>query len=343
MAARRGIARAAESASWISQLAFRQSPLNATVQSQFWNSRPLGLLGLGLAAAIGTASSFARTNQQAPSGAGGIFSYSHSAADARFNRHVPTGSLPEVTLFQYEVCPFCCKVRAFLDYHKVPYDVVEVNPLSKTELAWSSYKKVPVMQLGGETVTDSNRIISRLVDDIEKFSKEQKSGWFKGASLSSSDHSEEENKWRKWVDERFVRIITANIYRTWGESWQTFDYITEHGNFGSVSRHAARAFGSATMWAIGKRMPKKYSIEGDLREALYSDANEWIEAIGKRKFMGGNQPNLADLAVFGVLRAIIGTDAFADVMEHSELLPWFTRMADVVGDTSRSNPPKKKE
>ena len=25
----------------------------------------------------------------------------------------------EVTLYQYEVCPFCCKVKAFLDYNKV--------------------------------------------------------------------------------------------------------------------------------------------------------------------------------------------------------------------------------
>ena len=30
---------------------------------------------------------------------------------------------------------------AFLDFHKIPYKVVEVNPLTKTELAWSTYKK----------------------------------------------------------------------------------------------------------------------------------------------------------------------------------------------------------
>lgn len=31
-----------------------------------------------------------------------------------------TGHLPkDITLYQYEVCPFCCKVKAFLDYHKV--------------------------------------------------------------------------------------------------------------------------------------------------------------------------------------------------------------------------------
>lgn len=27
--------------------------------------------------------------------------------------------------------------------------------------------------------------------------------------------AEEEARWRRWVDERFVRMLTANIYRSW--------------------------------------------------------------------------------------------------------------------------------
>jgi len=31
-----------------------------------------------------------------------------------------TGHLPkDIVLYQYEVCPFCCKVKAMLDYYKV--------------------------------------------------------------------------------------------------------------------------------------------------------------------------------------------------------------------------------
>ena len=31
--------------------------------------------------------------------------------------------LPQnIILYQYEVCPFCCKLRAFLDFHKVRFD-----------------------------------------------------------------------------------------------------------------------------------------------------------------------------------------------------------------------------
>jgi hypothetical protein len=33
------------------------------------------------------------------------------------------------------------QLRAFLDFHKIPYKVVEVNPLTKKELKWSTYGK----------------------------------------------------------------------------------------------------------------------------------------------------------------------------------------------------------
>ena len=33
------------------------------------------------------------------------------------------------------------QLKAFLDYHKIPYKVVEVNPLSKKELKFSAYRK----------------------------------------------------------------------------------------------------------------------------------------------------------------------------------------------------------
>lgn len=52
-------------------------------------------------------------------------------------------NLPQLTLYQYATCPFCCKTRAYLDYYKIPYDIVEVNPLFKREMKFSNYRKVP--------------------------------------------------------------------------------------------------------------------------------------------------------------------------------------------------------
>lgn len=65
-------------------------------------------------------------------------------------------SLPsrlQLTLYQYRTCPFCSKVRAFLDFHALPYQVVEVNPVRRAEIEFSSYRKVPiVMAQEGESL-----------------------------------------------------------------------------------------------------------------------------------------------------------------------------------------------
>ncbi|XP_022854262.1 prostaglandin E synthase 2-like isoform X2 [Olea europaea var. sylvestris] len=62
----------------------------------------------------------------------------------------------EVVLYQYEACPFCNKVKAVLDYYDIPYKVVEVNPISKKEIKWSDYKKVPILMVDGEQMVDSS-------------------------------------------------------------------------------------------------------------------------------------------------------------------------------------------
>ena len=49
------------------------------------------------------------------------------------------------TLYQYATCPFCCKVRSFLDYYGVDYEIVEVNPVSRKEIKFSEYRKVPFL------------------------------------------------------------------------------------------------------------------------------------------------------------------------------------------------------
>lgn len=48
------------------------------------------------------------------------------------------------------------KLPAFLDYYDIPYKIVEVNPISKKEIKWSDYKKVPILVVDGEQMVDSS-------------------------------------------------------------------------------------------------------------------------------------------------------------------------------------------
>ena len=71
-----------------------------------------------------------------------------------------------VTLYQYRTCPFCCKVRSFLDYFGIPYEEIEVNPLFKREMKFSERKAVPFVIVNNVQVSKkiivSVRIYKRL-------------------------------------------------------------------------------------------------------------------------------------------------------------------------------------
>ncbi|CAK0763286.1 hypothetical protein CVIRNUC_003042 [Coccomyxa viridis] len=261
--------------------------------------------------------------------------------------------LPQnIILYQYEVCPFCCKLKAFLDFHKIPYRTVEVSPLTKKQLKWADYKKVPVAVLDGEAYGDSTAIITRLAAELKAAERSQdtaqhgrssSSFWPFGSrkkstnsDMASTAVSEDEEQWRRWVDDRLVRLLTVNIYRTAGESWQTFKYITDSScNFGFLEAEAARVVGASMMYGISGRLRKKYDITGDVREELYKAADSWTDAVGTSRFHGGDEPDLADIAVFGVIRSVTCTDTFMDLMHNSRISDWYEQMMKAVGDSSR--------
>lgn len=269
-----------------------------------------------------------------------------------------------------------------LSYHPVsqlPYRCVEVNPLTKSELKWSAYRKVPVATLDGEQYNDSNVIIGVLdavLAGTHRTRAERSGGastasswWFSApkpsagpsgrlpqtgpspgaeaagenlvSGLSSQPAAPEgpaavERAWRRWVDEWFVRVLTVNIYRTSREAWQTFDYITEHGNFSWWQRTAARVSGSGIMYAVSRRLRTRYGVQGDVREALFAAADDWCDALGESRFLAGNErPGTADIAMFGVLRSVVGTDSFNDVMQQTRLGKWYEAMFAQVGDSAR--------
>ena len=43
---------------------------------------------------------------------------------------------------------------------------------------------------------------------------------------------------------------------------------------------------------------------------MYDEVNVFMRALGKRKFLGGKQPNLADLVMFHTLVALLVQEIF---------------------------------
>lgn len=238
--------------------------------------------------------------------------------------------------------PFPLKVKAYLDYCKVPYTIVEVNPLTKAQLAWlPEYKKVPVAVVNGVLVKDSNVIIDTI--NAMLMNSSEKTGVGSSGNVRYVDQDDVKlEEWRKFADGPLVQNLTVNIYRTWKEALNTFDYLTQR-NFPAWSALPASYVGSTIMWLIAQKRKKQLGIgkpTSDIaqpeRESLFGVLNTWTAAINSsgKPFMGGNEPDLNDLAVFGMLRSIHGLSTHADALSLPETREWYTRMEASVGQSS---------
>ncbi|KAH7977484.1 hypothetical protein HPB49_001891 [Dermacentor silvarum] len=199
----------------------------------------------------------------------------------------------KITMYQYQTCPFCCKVRAFLDFYGIPYNVIEVDPVLRQQLKFSEYKKVPILLVEEADncwqINDSTVIISMLqsyLRDIKggirkylclydpvkvkdasgKESLEVFNKYFlmmdnPPAKGKAFDDLKEEMTWRMWADDVLVHVLSPNVYRTWQEALQAFNYFSEVGewekNFPTWERLLVVYVGAAAMYFVAKRLKKR--------------------------------------------------------------------------------------
>ncbi|XP_045626305.2 prostaglandin E synthase 2 [Procambarus clarkii] len=282
---------------------------------------------------------------------------------------IPTDSTGlKMTLFQFQTCPFCCKVRTFLDYFGLSYEVIEVNSVTRSQTRWTDYRKVPflVVQLPNSEeilqLKDSTMIISVLqsflnnktanlqdlvkcyplvaYSDGRKTHIEVMNRYFLMYGQHPSDRSQEdiveERKWRKWVDDVFVHVLSPNVYRTPKEAFQAFEWFSKVGSweehFATWERLLVIYVGAVAMFFIGKNLKRRHQLKDDVRQSFYEETNVWLEALKKKgtKFMGGDHPNLSDLAVYGILTAVEGCEAFHDLKQNTTISLWFEHMRETV-------------
>lgn len=121
---------------------------------------------------------------------------------------------PKITLYQYAICPFCNIVKSYLDYQQLAYDVVEVNPVTKSELKFSEqYKKVPVIVIDGNQINESAVILHELTKSFPLKDK------------TNVSDQEESDKWLEWSEKKLAVLLYPNITRSMKESWECFRYV----------------------------------------------------------------------------------------------------------------------
>lgn len=220
-------------------------------------------------------------------------------------------------LYQYQVCPFCCKVRSVLDYEKIPYDIIEVNPLNKREIQFSSdYKKVPILIDDDKKIVESNDIIKYLAD---KYSK-------KNIFSDDSEKRDRQEKWLKFADQELVIMLPPNIYRTMSEAFKSFDYISNKGNFSAFQKKTIKYVGGAIMNMVAKKKIKEYNIS-DPRASLKEVLDKITKELKENSYLGGDHPDISDLACAGVLNSVRDLDVWEFIeSETPKIHEWFSRV-----------------
>jgi len=253
----------------------------------------------------------------------------------------------KVRLYQFESCPFCRKARGCLDYNNIPYEIVEVHPLSKAETNHISpdYKKVPVLEVDSQTGThvqlrDSKTIVRALLGKsgppVSSKVQPPQATSSTGKMWTAADaEGTVEEQWIKWTDKVLVQCIVLNVYRTMSESAETFQYLLTHPEWPWYAQRSAQISGTAVMWVVCWSRKRKFAVE-DERKALYESLEAFTEEVkrGGGSFLSGSKPGAVDFNVYGILRSTESCQTEKDMLRDcAAIAPWWDAMNKVVGES----------
>jgi len=242
-------------------------------------------------------------------------------------------------LYQYAICPFCNKTKAFLDYSGLPYNAIEVNPLTKQEIKWSKdYRKVPLAR-HVTTVDDTTSIDGAIVwkgsDAIVDGLLQQE--WVterlkdKLGDAMSLEEFAEQAEWVEYTNQKLAVLLYPNLCPTLSDSYRAFAYVNSVPEFSGWQRFWIRSIGAFAMYMAASRVKKKHQIQ-DERQALEEVLEKPVQHLTRNgaKFLSGrSEPHVGDLAVFGALRGIQGTPIQREILEQRPVLAeWYRRMEE---------------
>ncbi len=152
------------------------------------------------------------------------------------------------TMYCFETCPFCFKVKAILGSRGIDYSKVEVDPTFKTQLKWSNWGKVPVfIDVDGTQVNDSNHIL-HYIDS-------------RGAnSFPREGEDPEQDLWMDFSNKVLGKSIVAVIYTSYRTSLGALDYVTKVDNFSFGSRLVNKWMGAFIMRMVGRSRAKMFEL-----------------------------------------------------------------------------------
>jgi len=214
-----------------------------------------------------------------------------------------------ITLYQFESCPFCSKVRTLLNYIDQPFEVVEVSPFGMKELNFTDHKKVPVLKDDDKVITESANIIDYVNEHYAKFPVDENT-----------------KEWTDWIDNTLVHYITPLVHPDFSTSLKNFKYIIKTGQYGWLKTKLVRFAGAIAMPKVAKKLQAKYNIEDAKAEYLIA-IDHWSDnGLDGKVFFGGDNPDFVDCSVFGVLNSCHNLGPVKMAMQQNlAFADWYNR------------------
>ncbi len=256
-----------------------------------------------------------------------------------------------LTLYQYAICPYCNIAKAILNYTKTPFQLKEVNPLTKKELKSlpdTEYRKVPILLVKTESdiqqINGSESIVNHFLSTSE----------IDTTSISSQ-------KWTAFARDDLAPLLYPNLCNTLGNSYAAFGYVhSVNSPFTLVERYSIQIFGSVAMYLAASKIKSTWMIQSkppqmdalsrfhitlvgshvldsfivekrgivDEQAALMDALDEFNDAL-KGEFLDpvAKNPHLGDLTIFGVLRGLKGLPIMRSIHDNFPVIhAWYQRM-----------------
>eukprot|EP00760_Papus_ankaliazontas_P007756 PhM_4_TR13506/c0_g2_i1/m.24363/K05309/PTGES2; microsomal prostaglandin-E synthase 2 len=233
-----------------------------------------------------------------------------------------------VTIYQLTTCPFCNRVKAFLNANGIKYKIVEVDPLTMAELKDKKYQLVPQLDvvIGGKEPGSVQKVFN-LLDSYEI-------GAILGPLYGHSLVEGDVEKWRRWSGEVLARFLAINVGVNIVDSSK---FILGHQTL-SLGRKLKYVGAGGIMFIMAHKVvaPKLQKLGYETKDPLKGMEDElqkWSTRVGENGFHGGVNPSLADMDVYGILQCVRGHKLYSKIMSDlPALAAWSERMDAVVKD-----------
>ena len=224
--------------------------------------------------------------------------------------------MAKIRLYTQSINPFTSKVELALSLKGLPYER-EVSNDPDDLRRWSPVTRLlPVIQIDGERIHDSTAIIQALEER------------FPDPPLVARDPKTARSQWRlaEWSDSSFLFY-----WDRWREARFPRPGDNQLGDaslLGKLRDGIVRAF-----HAQGDGLSRRELREAEVLNELAARLTDLIAFLGRRPFFYAEEPSVADISVYGMLRILHDgpiTGANELIRERPELGEYMARMQDKI-------------